>query len=98
MEQLRNLHSVSHARVDGAGRIVIPIGLRQKHGIASGQELIIEDDTGSIRLRTMDEAVRDVQARCRKLAEPGILQSDEMIRERRAEAARELAQEAGPSA
>ena len=93
-----NLNPVSHARVDGAGRIVIPIGLRQKHGISSGEEIMIEDDAGSIRLRTMDEAVRDVQARCRKLAEPGILQSDELIRERRAEAARELAQEARPSA
>ena len=51
---------------------------------------MIEDDAGSIRLRTMGEAVRHVQARCRTLAEPEILQSDELIRERRAEAAREL--------
>lgn len=98
MEQSGSLHLVSHARVDSAGRIVIPISLRQRHGIFAGAEIMIEDDAGSIRLRTMDEAVRDVQARCRKLAEPGKLQSDELIRERRAEAAQELAQEAGPSA
>ena len=98
MQQFGNNHSVFHARVDGAGRIVIPIDLRQRHGISAGEEIMVEDDAGSIRLRTMDEAVRDVQARCRKLAEPGVLQSDELIRERRAEAARELAQEARPGA
>lgn len=98
MEQFENGRAVFHVKVDGAGRVVIPVGVRERHHIAAGGEIVIEDGEEGIRLRTMDEVIRDVQAKCRRLAEPGVLQSEELIRERRAEAARELAEEAGRGA
>jgi AbrB family looped-hinge helix DNA binding protein len=95
MEQFENGRMVFHMKVDSAGRVVIPVGVRERHRIAAGGEIVLEDSDEGIRLRTMDEVLRDVQMKCRKLAEPGVLQSEELIRERRAEAARELAEEAG---
>ena len=89
MEQSGNGRSIFHVRVDGVGRVVIPAGLRQRHQIESGQELVIEDGDGGIRLRTMGEVIQEIQDYCLKFGDPNELWSEELIRERREEAARE---------
>ena len=49
------------------GRISLPAGLRKKHGLARGGEVIVEDAGDAIVLRTLDQVVARAQALSRKL-------------------------------
>ena len=72
-------------RVDQAGRVVVPAGIRKALGIHSGQSLAISLDGDSIRLLTIDaalERVRAIARRRRKLCSSVV---DGFIAERRAE-------------
>jgi AbrB family looped-hinge helix DNA binding protein len=73
-------------RVGPKGRIVIPIELRERYGIEEGDELRVIPERGGLRLvdgRTLVEELRGSLAGGRSL-------SEELIEERRAEAASEL--------
>ena len=76
-------------RVDSAGRIVVPAGLRRALGIGIGQELVMSLDDGFVRLQTIDAALERVRAiaRIRRRGKASV--ADEFIAERRAEAATE---------
>jgi bifunctional DNA-binding transcriptional regulator/antitoxin component of YhaV-PrlF toxin-antitoxin module len=78
-----------HVRVFEGGKIVIPAAVRRKHGFAVGQTLVVEDTVSGVTLRSLDDAVASAQAIMAKLAPPERRLSDELIAERRAEAARE---------
>ena len=73
-------------RVGPKGRIVIPIELRERYGIEEGDELLVVPERGGLRLvdgHTLVEELRGSLAGGRSL-------SEELIEERRAEAASEL--------
>jgi AbrB family looped-hinge helix DNA binding protein len=78
------------ARLDDAGRIVIPAKFRKQLGMKKGEWLVIGVQDGEVRLFTIDEAIRRAQETMRKYV-PDQSRSlvDELIAERRAEAARE---------
>lgn len=57
------------AKVMPDGRISLPAGLRKKHGLVRGGEVIIEDAGDAIVLRTLDQVVARAQALSRKLVE-----------------------------
>ncbi len=76
-------------RVTDAGRIVIPVDLRRELGIEAGQQVVISRDGGQIRIATLGEALRQVQEYFVGLGLPGELWSEEVIRERRRDAAKE---------
>ena len=80
---------VYRCRVDDAGRIVIPATTRKRFGIDHGDEVIIEADDRAIHIVTVEQAVRDVQAIFAPYRKPGASAVDELLRERREEAARE---------
>jgi AbrB family looped-hinge helix DNA binding protein len=77
------------SKVDSAGRIVIPAGVRERLGIAPGEELIIREDGEGIRVETFRQALKRAQAFFTRLKKPGESVVDELLRERREEAARE---------
>jgi AbrB family looped-hinge helix DNA binding protein len=54
------------AKVTADGRVSLPAALRNKHGLAQGGEVIVED-AGDAILRTIDEVVARAQALSRKL-------------------------------
>ncbi len=81
--------TVSQVRVDSAGRVVIPAALRDRFGITPGQELILREEDGAIRLQTFAQAAKAVQAEFARYAVPGVSVVDELIRDRREEAKRE---------
>jgi AbrB family looped-hinge helix DNA binding protein len=81
--------SVSRARVDSAGRVVIPAELRQRYGIEAGQEVILSGDDRGIHLLTFGQAVRAAQEAFAPYRKPGVSVVDELIAERREEAKRE---------
>ncbi|TNC46263.1 AbrB/MazE/SpoVT family DNA-binding domain-containing protein [Rubellimicrobium rubrum] len=71
------------------GKLVIPAAFRREMGIAPGDTVVVELDAGELRVRSLSSAIRQVQARMRELNPEGRLLSDELIADKRAEAARE---------
>ena len=81
--------SFIRAKVNDNGRIVIPADFRKELGIEPGDEVIMRLENGEIHVTTVEEAVRRAQQLLRQFIPPGRMLSDELIAERRAEAARE---------
>ena len=75
--------------VSAAGRIVIPAAFRKELGIKAGDVLVVQVDDDELRLFTPRSGIARAQALVRKYIPPGISLVDELIAERRAEAARE---------
>lgn len=84
-----------HSKVIAGGKIVIPADLRREFGIKDGDSLVIaRDPAGGLTIKTYDQVVKEVQARfaARIGSYEGNL-SDELIADRRREAAAEAAKD-----
>jgi antitoxin PrlF len=68
---------------------VIPAEFRKALGVGIGDDMVIELTDGELRLRSFDAALKRVQEIVRRYVPEGISLADELIRERREEAARE---------
>ena len=80
----------SWARINQQGRIVIPAECRAAAGLKPGDELLVEAvGEGELRLRTREQAIREAQAIVARYALKDRDLVQELIDERRAEAARE---------
>lgn len=77
-------------RVSESGRLSIPSEFRKAAGIENGGDVVIQLDGKEIRIRTVDEVVRDVQAMAKRMlsGKKGV-SSKALIAERRREAKRE---------
>jgi AbrB family looped-hinge helix DNA binding protein len=71
------------------GRVVIPAQFRKTLGILEGDTLMMTLDDGMIRILTPQKAIQRVQEMVRRYVPEGVSLADELIAERRAEAARE---------
>ena len=81
---------MSIAKVSEGGRVVIPAGLREKHGIGVGDTVMWIDDGEQLVLTSVRAAIKRAQALVAKYNKhPERSMVDELIRERREEAARE---------
>lgn len=80
---------VFRSRVDSSGRIVLPREVRERMALKVGDGVLLIDDANGVRLETPEQSLREAQAYFSKLAEPGVSVVDELLRERREEAARE---------
>ena len=83
-----------HAKVIAGGKIVIPADLRRELGIKEGDSLVVERDTeGGLTIKTYAQVVREVQRDFAAMSKPysGSV-VDDLLAERRAEAAREEAE------
>jgi AbrB family looped-hinge helix DNA binding protein len=76
-------------RVDPQGRMVIPASVRARMGLDQGGEVTMELDEDSLRLRSHHQALRRIQELVRQYVPADVSLADELIAERRAEAARE---------
>lgn len=79
-----------HAKLIKGGKIVIPAELRRELGFADGDTLVIEREGNSAVIKTYRQVVREVQEEVKRLIGPysGSI-VDELIADRRAEAASE---------
>ncbi|HLY44432.1 MAG TPA: AbrB/MazE/SpoVT family DNA-binding domain-containing protein [Stellaceae bacterium] len=78
------------ARINKQGRIVIPAECRAAAGLKPGDDLLIEPvGDGELRLRTRRQAIKEAQAIVARYLPPGRDLVQELIDERRDEAARE---------
>ena len=71
------------------GRIVLPAQFRKAMGVKPGDELIMAMKDGEVRVFTRQAAIKRAQGMLRRYIPEGRSLSDELIRERRAEAAKE---------
>ena len=77
-------------RIAPGGRVVIPAEFRKALGVEVGDSVVIELKDDELRLRSRQAAIKKVQAMVRKcLPADGRSLADELIAERREEAARE---------
>ena len=74
--------------VDG-GKLVIPANFRRQLGIAVGDTVIVEVTDGELRVRSRKGALANARRMMRQLVPDGVSLVDELIAERRAEAARD---------
>ena len=78
------------AKVSEGGRVVIPAGLREKCGIGAGDTVMWIDDGERLVLTSVRASIRRAQALMAKYNKhPQHSMVDELIRDRREEAARE---------
>src|SRR6266852_1233862 len=78
------------ARINQQGRIVIPAECRAAAGLKPGDDLLIEPvGEGELRLRTRRQAIKEAQAIVARYLPKGRDLVQELIDERRDEAARE---------
>jgi AbrB family looped-hinge helix DNA binding protein len=83
------IHSYE-TQLGARGRIVLPADLRSRHGWQEGERLrLVEEEDGTVRLLSAEEALDRVMGMYAHLVPPGVSVVDELIAERRAEAAAE---------
>lgn len=70
-------------RVADGGRIVIPAELRKELGIDEGHVVILSLDGSELRIATLGEAIRKVQAYFRGLGSPEVIWSETVTGEHR---------------
>jgi AbrB family looped-hinge helix DNA binding protein len=76
------------SRLEPSGRVLIPAAIRQKLGFKPGEELIIVEEGGGVQIYTRAAALKKVQDYFAQFKD-GRCWSEELIQERRREAARE---------
>lgn len=76
-------------KMSEGGRVVIPAEIRQAMAIKDGDTVLWELRDGIAQLTTRDQQLRQVQATIKAIGNPNDCWSDELIAERRMEAARE---------
>ncbi|HMD64913.1 MAG TPA: AbrB/MazE/SpoVT family DNA-binding domain-containing protein [Stellaceae bacterium] len=77
------------ARIGPSGRLVIPAAQRRELGLKAGDEVLIRVEDDELRISSVNRRIERVQALVRKYNPKGELLSQSLIRERRAEAAKE---------
>lgn len=78
-------------KIGEGGRIVIPVHIRNAIGAEIGDKVTLSVKNNSLQIMTQKEALRRLQALVRKHVPNGVSLVDELIRDRREEAAREEA-------
>ena len=82
--------STARARIDRAGRILIPSKLRKELKVGPGDPMVLETKGDELRLRPYRKAIREAQAIIAKyIPDRDRSLVDELIEERRKEAERE---------
>jgi bifunctional DNA-binding transcriptional regulator/antitoxin component of YhaV-PrlF toxin-antitoxin module len=82
------MESRSTKIVDG-GKLVIPVSFRRELGIQIGDTVVMEVVDGELRVRSRDAAISEIQKLVRGLVPDGVSVVDELIADRRAEAAKD---------
>jgi AbrB family looped-hinge helix DNA binding protein len=84
---------IIHAKLDSAGRLLVPAELRESLGLKPGGSVVLEVQDGVLRIVSQRQVMREAQAVLRRYVPAGVSLVDELIAERRREAAKEDAGE-----
>ncbi|WDF74215.1 AbrB/MazE/SpoVT family DNA-binding domain-containing protein [Novosphingobium sp. KACC 22771] len=81
--------NIARGKVIAGGRIALPAEMRRALGLQNGDTVLFELEGDEVRIRPAKSALRRVQERLRAFAPKDGLVSEELIAERRVEAARD---------
>lgn len=81
--------SSARAKIGPGGRLVIPAAQRRELGLEVGDQVVLRVADNELRITSLDERIRRIQALVRRHNPSGELLSESLIRDRRAEAAKE---------
>lgn len=81
--------NAERGRLVSGGRLQIPARLRRELQLKDGDAVLMETVDGELRVRAYRDVLADVRARLRKYVPEGVSLAEELIADRRAEAARE---------
>ena len=81
--------NIARGKVIAGGRIALPADIRRSLGLQNGDTVLFELQGDEVRIRPARSALRRIQERLRDFAPREGLVSEELIAERRAEAARD---------
>ena len=79
----------NRAIFDNSRRVVIPAEYRKALGVKAGDQVIVTPEDNGVRLVTKEQAIREAQEIVAGFVAPGASLVDELLQERRREAARE---------
>lgn len=79
----------NRATFDQSGRIVVPADYRRALGVKPGDHVIIVLEDNAVRLLSQKQAIREAQDIVAGFVPPDASLVDELLQERREEAARE---------
>jgi antitoxin PrlF len=82
-------NAVHHVFMGKDGRIVIPANIRSQVNMPKGGAFVIRVENGVVTLEPLTHAIAAVQAMMKRYAVEGVSIVDELIADRRAEAAKE---------
>ncbi len=71
------------------GRLIIPANIRSQLGMPKGGSFVAHVENGEVRLEPIANAIARVQAMVREYVQVDVSLADELIAERRSDAARE---------
>lgn len=77
------------ARISQGGRVVIPAAYRRALGLEPGDEVVLSLEDGKVRITTTEQLIQNAQALIQQYIPAGRSLVDELMAERRAEAAGE---------
>ena len=78
------------ARLEKSGRILIPAAVRRHLGLSEGSRVLVKvEESGALHVTSRSQALTKVRQEIRKYIPAGQDLAEELIRDRRAEVARE---------
>ena len=83
------MDGVYRAKLNEEGRLVIPAAYRKRYGLENGQEVMLKATQEGLLIATFDQALERFQADVAALVGPNVSLADELIADRRQEAATE---------
>ena len=81
--------TVYKGRIVSGGRLQIPADVRKQLALADGDDMRLEVIDGELRVRSLHAIIKAIQAEVRTYVPDDVSLADELIADRRAEAARE---------
>jgi bifunctional DNA-binding transcriptional regulator/antitoxin component of YhaV-PrlF toxin-antitoxin module len=81
--------NVIHTKMGEGRRVAIPANLCLEYGLQAGTPVVLEPSQSGIVVRPLETVIREVQAFFADAAPPDVLLSEELSRDRKAEAARD---------
>ena len=86
---MQDKQQVYNLKVDSSGRIALPSEARQRRHIATGDTIVVIEDEDGLRIKTREQLLAEVQEQFARHVPRGVLLSDEINAERRAEQERD---------
>jgi bifunctional DNA-binding transcriptional regulator/antitoxin component of YhaV-PrlF toxin-antitoxin module len=83
------MSNVIHTKMSEGRRVAIPADLCDRYGIHPGDPVVLESSATGIVMRPLEAVIREVQAFFADAAPAEVLLSEELLRDRRAEAEQE---------